>query len=290
MQNDVFVVEAASEVAVVQRDQYFSILSDCKSPKEVQSDLISSWLNFFNGVPADALSEQLTKMKEHISHLHDTRARFLFPSSPVPPQSWYYDPVDILYAQYLSPLHLAAWCGYLDFFAFCGRFPSLRAHFIHSRDILGNLPLHACYFVCDAWLVPLVPLFPPSHPQSDRACPDFICSCRYDAPNALGLLPLHIACIFNQPRGVAQLLAQHVDPQTPVRFFSGDQDPVGSMGAGVRKVEAMFRAAGCREVSVRLYPGGRHEMLNEINRAQVWQDVLDWLEERLDRGGRGGKS
>ena len=101
--------------------------------------------------------------------------------------------------------------------------------------------------------------------------------------------------MFRDMMGGLQYIARRdnlsrMDPDTPVRFFSGDQDPVGSMGAGVRKVEAMFRAAGCREVSVRLYPGGRHEMLNEINRAQVWQDVLDWLEERLDRGGRGGKS
>ena len=68
---------------------------------------------------------------------------------------------------------------------------------------------------------------------------------------------------------------------TPIYFFSGDQDPVGSMGKGVRKVEAMFRAAGCRDVTVRLYPGGRHEMLNEVNRQEVLADLLSWLDARL---------
>lgn len=72
-----------------------------------------------------------------------------------------------------------------------------------------------------------------------------------------------------------------MDLDTPIYFFSGDQDPVGSMGKGVRKVEAMFRAAGCRDVTVRLYPGGRHEMLNEVNRQEVLVDLLSWLDARL---------
>ena len=43
----------------------------------------------------------------------------------------------------------------------------------------------------------------------------------------------------------------------------------------------MFRAAGCRDVTVRLYPGGRHEMLNEVNRQEVLADLLSWLDARL---------
>ena len=46
----------------------------------------------------------------------------------------------------------------------------------------------------------------------------------------------------------------------------------------LRKVAGFFRESGCRDVTVKLYPGGRHEMLNEINRDTVYQDVLDWLE------------
>ena len=72
-----------------------------------------------------------------------------------------------------------------------------------------------------------------------------------------------------------------MDPGTPVYLFSGDQDPVGSMGEGVRRVEGMFRRAGCRDVTVRLYPGGRHEMLNEINRQEVMEDLARWLEDRV---------
>jgi len=72
-----------------------------------------------------------------------------------------------------------------------------------------------------------------------------------------------------------------MDEDVPVYFFSGDRDPVGSMGRGVRRVAAMFRRAGCRDAAVRLYPGGRHEMLNEINRLEVMEDLLAWLEEKL---------
>ena len=68
---------------------------------------------------------------------------------------------------------------------------------------------------------------------------------------------------------------------TPVYFLSGDSDPVGSMGAGVRKVEGMFRSAGCKDVTVKLYPGGRHEMFNEINRQEVFDDLLAWIESKL---------
>ena len=42
-----------------------------------------------------------------------------------------------------------------------------------------------------------------------------------------------------------------------------------------------LRDAGVRDVTLRLYPGGRHEMLNEANRDEVYRDVLSWLERRL---------
>lgn len=71
-----------------------------------------------------------------------------------------------------------------------------------------------------------------------------------------------------------------MDRATPVYFLSGDRDPVGSMGAGVKKVAGMFRAAGCGDVTLKLYPGGRHEMFNEINRQEVMDDLLAWLQSR----------
>jgi len=72
---------------------------------------------------------------------------------------------------------------------------------------------------------------------------------------------------------------QRMDPATPVALFSGDQDPVGGMGKGVRKVYGFFRDAGCRDVTMKLYPGARHEVINELNREEVYADMLTWLEQ-----------
>lgn len=53
---------------------------------------------------------------------------------------------------------------------------------------------------------------------------------------------------------------------------------MGSNGKGVWKVYEMFRRAGCRDVTLKLYPGGRHEMLHEQNWQEVYGDILSWLE------------
>lgn len=74
---------------------------------------------------------------------------------------------------------------------------------------------------------------------------------------------------------------RRMDPDTPVYLFSGEEDPVGGRGEGVKTVDAFFRVSGCRDHTVRLYENGRHEMLNEINREEVYQDILDWLEAHL---------
>ncbi len=74
---------------------------------------------------------------------------------------------------------------------------------------------------------------------------------------------------------------QKMPKELPVLFFSGARDPVGDMGKGVERTARAFREAGMRNVSVRLYPEGRHEMLNEKNREEVFEDVLAWLLARL---------
>lgn len=68
----------------------------------------------------------------------------------------------------------------------------------------------------------------------------------------------------------------------PVRFISGKDDPVGAYGSGVNKVVKAFEAAGMRKVSSRLYPLCRHELLNEINKEEIYQDTAQWIEGILD--------
>jgi len=63
----------------------------------------------------------------------------------------------------------------------------------------------------------------------------------------------------------------------PVRLIAGGQDPVGEMGAGVRRLFDMYRTAGLTHVSLQLYPGARHELVNETNRDEITTDVLAWM-------------
>ena len=63
----------------------------------------------------------------------------------------------------------------------------------------------------------------------------------------------------------------------PVLLISGTADPVGSMGRAAPKVASFMRACGVRDVETKLYPDARHELLNEVNRIQVEDDVVGWL-------------
>lgn len=67
----------------------------------------------------------------------------------------------------------------------------------------------------------------------------------------------------------------------PVYFMSGEMDPVGECGKGVQKAYNNFLEAGMKDVSIKLYPGGRHEMLNEINKDEVYTDILTWLGSKI---------
>ncbi len=69
--------------------------------------------------------------------------------------------------------------------------------------------------------------------------------------------------------------------ELPVHFISGDMDPVGDYGEGVKKAYEDFKGTGMKRVSMKLYPGGRHELLNETNKQQVYEDLYPWIMERV---------
>ncbi len=65
-------------------------------------------------------------------------------------------------------------------------------------------------------------------------------------------------------------------PKTlPIYIFRGSRDPVG---ANIDQLLAAYRAAGLQNVTYQLYPDGRHETLNEINRDEVTRDLIAWLD------------
>ncbi len=66
----------------------------------------------------------------------------------------------------------------------------------------------------------------------------------------------------------------------PVLFVAGDADPVGNYGTGVKQAAQAFQKAGMENVAIRLYPLCRHEVLNELNRQEVYQHILEWLKKQ----------
>lgn len=69
----------------------------------------------------------------------------------------------------------------------------------------------------------------------------------------------------------------------PILFVSGEQDPVGQFGEGVKKVYQTFLNLGMKDVFCKLYPEDRHEILNETDADVVMEDIAAWLKKKLDR-------
>lgn len=67
----------------------------------------------------------------------------------------------------------------------------------------------------------------------------------------------------------------------PILLASGKEDPVGDFGKTVEKIYGQYREAGIKDVTLKLYEGDRHEILNEQDRQQVYEDIWKWMEERI---------
>lgn len=88
------------------------------------------------------------------------------------------------------------------------------------------------------------------------------------------------------------VVARAVDPRVAARipedlsllFIAGAEDPVGENGKAVVRAAELYRDAGVKDVSLILYPGMRHEILNEPGKQTVYADVLAWLCEHAQEG------
>ena len=63
----------------------------------------------------------------------------------------------------------------------------------------------------------------------------------------------------------------------PIYLFSGSDDPVGQRLEGVRVLRDRYRSAGITSIAHEFYPGGRHEMVHELNRREVFTKLLVWI-------------
>ena len=75
--------------------------------------------------------------------------------------------------------------------------------------------------------------------------------------------------------------AEKLPKDLPLLIISGEMDPVGDFGKGVRKVYDLYTGAGVVDVTLKLIPGARHEILNETNRKEVYEILAKWLEAHI---------
>ena len=71
---------------------------------------------------------------------------------------------------------------------------------------------------------------------------------------------------------------KRIPDDLPILFITGEADPVSQRAKTVRELEARYRSYGVKDVSALYYPEARHELLNEINRGDVHEDVASWLD------------
>lgn len=100
--------------------------------------------------------------------------------------------------------------------------------------------------------------------------------CGFDIPSCLAREIL-LGLSFTQSKENLEKMNKDL----PVFFISGGDDPVGGYGNGVRKAAEMFKKAGMKDVSTRIYPLCRHEILNEMNRNDVYGDIVRWIRHKI---------
>ena len=72
----------------------------------------------------------------------------------------------------------------------------------------------------------------------------------------------------------SRMVIKTIPKELPIFFMSGEMDPIGENGTGVRKAVQMYLNAGIKNLSFKLYPHDRHELLNETNKKEVYNNIL----------------
>ncbi|MDD3192844.1 MAG: alpha/beta fold hydrolase [Oscillospiraceae bacterium] len=108
----------------------------------------------------------------------------------------------------------------------------------------------------------------------DRYAADPYCTFLFTASGFRDLFTLYEQA--NRPAAF-----QAVPKTFPLLVISGGEDPVGGYGEGPRQVAQMLKETGHVDVTLQLYPGGRHEILNETNRREVYDRLAAWIGRRI---------
>ena len=74
------------------------------------------------------------------------------------------------------------------------------------------------------------------------------------------------------------VMLKRIPRSLPISILAGEDDPIHRKGAGISAMIKKYNQVGLEEVCVELYPGARHELFNELNKSQVIDDLVKWME------------
>ncbi|RYG10144.1 MAG: alpha/beta fold hydrolase [Burkholderiales bacterium] len=115
--------------------------------------------------------------------------------------------------------------------------------------------------------------------EVDKYIADPLCGFTMNKPS---MVSIYASCARTAEPGAFRALR----PELPVYLFTGERDPVNHNLDWFHPLVRRMRDAGLRDVTVKTYPGARHEVLNEVNRGEVMANLLVWLD-RISSNGYG---
>jgi len=98
----------------------------------------------------------------------------------------------------------------------------------------------------------------------------FVCTTKFFEDLLSGLIKI------NKKKNIKKIACD-----LPILMISGSMDPVGDYKKGVFQTYFDFIRCGIKEVNYKFYEGARHELINEINRIEVFDDIVKWLEQHI---------
>ena len=143
----------------------------------------------------------------------------------------------------------------------------------HKSNLLHNLGMGA-----------LSKSIPNARTQFDWICTDPAVVDAYVDDEACGMMftvGAYAALTGLTGEMVTARCAQAVPKGLPILMIAGTEDPVGEKGKAVKIAYEQYLATGCTHVSLKLYEGLRHEVLNEPIREQIYADIIEWIEPLL---------
>lgn len=126
--------------------------------------------------------------------------------------------------------------------------------------------------------------FEPGRTKNDWLTKDEAIVDAYEA-NPLNQFMFTVNGYYNLFRGIRyaqrQVNLDKIPKDLPILVVSGEDDPVGDFGKGPKTVAETYRETGIKDVTLKLFPGDRHEILNELDKETVDQYLLEWIEARM---------